>query len=87
MLVRGSLQAEAYGTPQFGAAYSESLLGQFIKENPNGSQCEVATKFAALPWRVGSGSVSDALRQSLTRYSLSLPHSRGGLDDEALSVI
>ncbi|GJN24486.1 hypothetical protein PR202_gb12228 [Eleusine coracana subsp. coracana] len=56
-----------------GAINSESLLGRFIKERQQKEQVEVAiaTKFAALPWRLGRGSVISALKASLDRLGVS----------------
>ncbi|KAJ3670026.1 hypothetical protein LUZ60_010350 [Juncus effusus] len=66
--------AEVYGAGMMGAVNSETLLGGFIKERAQekGScEVQVATKFAALPWRFGRGSVINALKNSLERLSLS----------------
>ncbi|EFJ16827.1 hypothetical protein SELMODRAFT_115664, partial [Selaginella moellendorffii] len=56
-----------------GAVNSETLLGRFIKEIKQEEQSKivVATKFAALPWRFGRGSVVKALKDSLERLNLS----------------
>ncbi|KAG2717752.1 hypothetical protein I3843_03G189500 [Carya illinoinensis] len=67
--------AEVYGSRlSFGAINSETLLGRFIKErkekDPN-VHVAVATKFAALPWRLGRQSVLNALKDSLCRLGLS----------------
>ncbi|KAK9285105.1 hypothetical protein L1049_024290 [Liquidambar formosana] len=67
--------AEVYGSRlSFGAINSETLLGRFIKErkerNPE-VEVAVATKFAALPWRLGRQSVLSALKDSLCRLGLS----------------
>ncbi|KAL6650537.1 hypothetical protein ACP70R_009462 [Stipagrostis hirtigluma subsp. patula] len=64
--------AEVYGTALMGAVNSESLLGGFIKERQQKDQIDVAvaTKFAALPWRFGRGSVLSALKKSLDRLGL-----------------
>lgn len=65
--------AEVYGTKQFGAEDSETLLGRFIAEGPKasaGGAPVVATKFAALPWRAGRGAVVAALKASLERLQL-----------------
>ncbi|KAL6660394.1 hypothetical protein ACP70R_001940 [Stipagrostis hirtigluma subsp. patula] len=61
--------AEVYA---YGAVNSESLLGGFIKERQQKDQIDVAvaTKFAALPWRFGRGSVLSALKKSLDRLGL-----------------
>ncbi|KAL6647819.1 hypothetical protein ACP70R_015256 [Stipagrostis hirtigluma subsp. patula] len=65
--------AEVYGAGVSGAINSESLLGRFIKERQQKEQVEVAiaTKFAALPWRLGRGSVISALKASLDRLGVS----------------
>ncbi|KAH6788680.1 oxidoreductase superfamily protein [Perilla frutescens var. frutescens] len=66
--------AEVYGSRMsLGAISSETLLGRFIKErkqrNPE-VEIAVATKFAALPWRLGRQSVVSALKDSLSRLQL-----------------
>ncbi|RXH90272.1 hypothetical protein DVH24_032629 [Malus domestica] len=67
--------AEVYGSrASFGAVNSETLLGRFIKERKQkdpGVEVAVATKFAALPWRLGRQSVLGALKDSLNRLELS----------------
>ncbi|KAG1348010.1 putative oxidoreductase, chloroplastic [Cocos nucifera] len=65
--------AEVYGGAFMGAVNSETLLGRFIKERKQKESVEVAvaTKFAALPWRFGQGSVLSALKNSLSRLGLS----------------
>ncbi|KAK9086116.1 hypothetical protein Sjap_026527 [Stephania japonica] len=67
--------AEVYGSSfSFGAINSETLLGRFIKERKETDpavEVAVATKFAALPWRLGRGSVVSALKDSLCRLGLS----------------
>ncbi|XXG65907.1 hypothetical protein AAC387_Pa05g3496 [Persea americana] len=66
--------AEVYGSRlSFGAVNSETLIGSFIKERQQKDPTEVAiaTKFAALPWRFGRGSVISALKDSLSRLGLS----------------
>ncbi|XP_020275776.1 uncharacterized oxidoreductase At1g06690, chloroplastic-like isoform X1 [Asparagus officinalis] len=66
--------AEVYGAGiMMGAVNSETLLGDFIKERKKNDSVEVAvaTKFAALPWRFGRGSVLSALQASLSRIGLS----------------
>ncbi|CAO1948799.1 unnamed protein product [Urochloa humidicola] len=65
--------AEVYGAGVSGAINSESLLGRFIKERQQKEEVEVAiaTKFAALPWRFGRGSVISALKASLDRLGVS----------------
>lgn len=67
--------AEVYGSKaSFGAINSETLLGRFIKErkekNPD-VEIAVATKFAALPWRLGRQSVLKALKDSVSRLGIS----------------
>ncbi|CAM0905297.1 unnamed protein product [Alopecurus aequalis] len=65
--------AEVYGAGVSGAINSESLLGRFIKERQQKEVVDVAiaTKFAALPWRFGRGSVLSALKGSLSRLGVS----------------
>ncbi|KAJ8749270.1 hypothetical protein K2173_018750 [Erythroxylum novogranatense] len=67
--------AEVYGSRfSLGAINSETLLGQFIKERKGKdpeAEVAVATKFAALPWRLGRQSVLTALKDSLCRLGLS----------------
>ncbi|KAK4484319.1 hypothetical protein RD792_006896, partial [Penstemon davidsonii] len=67
--------AEVYGSRMsLGAISSETLLGRFIEErkakNPE-VEVAVATKYAALPWRLGRESVVSALKDSLYRLGLS----------------
>ncbi|XP_011100373.1 uncharacterized oxidoreductase At1g06690, chloroplastic [Sesamum indicum] len=67
--------AEVYGSQMsLGAISSETLLGRFIKErkqkNPD-VEVAIATKYAALPWRLGRQSVISALKDSLSRLELS----------------
>ncbi|CAK8565392.1 unnamed protein product [Lathyrus sativus] len=66
--------AEVYGSGlAFGAINSETLLGRFLRErkerDPN-VDVAVATKFAALPWRLGRQSVISALKDSLGRLGM-----------------
>ncbi|CAH9123090.1 unnamed protein product, partial [Cuscuta epithymum] len=67
--------AEVYGSRfSLGAMNSETLLGRFMKERKERSpdvEVAVATKFAALPWRLGRQSVLAALKASLARLGLS----------------
>ncbi|XP_065851004.1 uncharacterized oxidoreductase At1g06690, chloroplastic [Euphorbia lathyris] len=67
--------AEVYGSPlALGAVHSETLLGSFIKERKEKDpelEVAVATKFAALPWRLGRTSVITAIKDSLSRLGLS----------------
>ncbi|RZB51647.1 putative oxidoreductase, chloroplastic isoform C [Glycine soja] len=66
--------AEVYGSGlALGAINSEVLLGRYIKERKEKDpevEIEVATKFAALPWRFGRQSVLNALKDSLCRLGL-----------------
>ncbi|CAN6440308.1 unnamed protein product [Victoria cruziana] len=65
--------AEVYGSRMsFGAESSETLLGRFIEERKmvDSAKIDVATKFAALPWRLGRESVVAALKNSLSRLGL-----------------
>ncbi|KAG5138287.1 hypothetical protein JHK82_023018 [Glycine max] len=66
--------AEVYGSGlALGAVNSEVLLGRYIKERKEKDpdvEIEVATKFAALPWRFGRQSVLNALKDSLCRLGL-----------------
>ncbi|TVT97364.1 hypothetical protein EJB05_57392 [Eragrostis curvula] len=75
--------AEVYGTAArkinqklfsvlqlMGAVNSESLLGE-ERQRKDQVEVAVATKFAALPWRFGRGSVLNALKKSLDRLGLS----------------
>uniref|UniRef100_A0A1D1ZDY1 Putative oxidoreductase At1g06690, chloroplastic n=1 Tax=Anthurium amnicola TaxID=1678845 RepID=A0A1D1ZDY1_9ARAE len=65
--------AEVYGAGIMGAINSETLIGRFIKERQQTDSVEIAiaTKFAALPWRLGRQSVLSALKSSLSRLGLS----------------
>ncbi|KAK8957094.1 hypothetical protein KSP39_PZI000387 [Platanthera zijinensis] len=65
--------AEVYGAGITGAVNSETLIGSFIKQRQRTGEVDVAiaTKFAALPWRFGRGSVISALKASLSRLGLS----------------
>ncbi|XP_061967313.1 uncharacterized oxidoreductase At1g06690, chloroplastic-like [Populus nigra] len=67
--------AEVYGSRfSFGAINSETLLGRFIKDRKVKDpevEVAVATKYAALPWRLGRQSVLTALKESLNRLGLS----------------
>ena len=50
------------------------IVGRFIKERKEKdpeADVAVATKFAALPWRLGRESVVNALKDSLSRLGLS----------------
>jgi aryl-alcohol dehydrogenase-like predicted oxidoreductase len=56
----------------YGRGRSESLLGQFMRETPaERDRLVLATKFAPLPWRLTSGRLLHALRESLNRLGLS----------------
>lgn len=65
--------AEVYGAGIFGAVSSETLIGSFIKERQKVVPVDItiATKFAALPWRLGRRSIISALKGSLSRLGLS----------------
>ncbi|CAN0863320.1 Uncharacterized oxidoreductase At1g06690, chloroplastic [Linum grandiflorum] len=67
--------AEVYGSrASFGAISSETLLGRFISERKKSEpelEVAIATKFAALPWRLGRQSVITALKDSLSRLGVS----------------
>ncbi|KAJ6335971.1 hypothetical protein OIU76_006912 [Salix suchowensis] len=67
--------AEVYGSGLlFGAINSETLLGRFIEDRKLKDpevEVAVATKYAALPWRLGRQSVLAALKESLDRLGLS----------------
>ncbi|CAE6072450.1 unnamed protein product [Arabidopsis arenosa] len=67
--------AEVYGSKfSRGVIRSETLLGRFIRERKErfyGAEISVATKFAALPWRLGRESVITALKDSLSLLELS----------------
>jgi aryl-alcohol dehydrogenase-like predicted oxidoreductase len=55
----------------YGEGTSEWLLGQFLTEHDDREAALVATKFAALPWRVGRrGVLLKALEESLKRLRL-----------------
>lgn len=50
------------------------FLDRFIRERKErypGAEVSVATKYAALPWRLGRESVISALKDSLARLELS----------------
>ena len=55
----------------YGRGRSEMLLGQFIQQTGTRDQLVIATKFAPLPWRLSSGRLVHALRESLNRLGLS----------------
>ena len=59
--------ADSYGTGSGLDGRSEVLLGQFLKQYPDreaAAKVNIATKFAAYPWRVTPGSVVKAARES-----------------------
>lgn len=56
--------AEAYGLGR-----SESLLGQFAQDLPQGKQIQIATKFTALPTRTKAENVVKACEGSLKRLN------------------
>lgn len=52
----------------YGSGFSERLLGQLIRDGNDGDRAVVATKFGAIPWRVGrADTVRQALEASLRR--------------------
>ena len=51
----------------YGLGRSEKLLGQFASRNPDAANIQVATKFAALPWRTKPGDVLEAAKRSTDR--------------------
>lgn len=51
----------------YGLGRSEKLLGEFAARNPAASDIQVATKFAALPWRTKPGDVLEAAKRSSER--------------------
>jgi aryl-alcohol dehydrogenase-like predicted oxidoreductase len=55
----------------YGRGRSERLIGQYIAETGTRDQVVLATKFAPLPWRLSSGRLLHALRESLNRLGLS----------------
>jgi aryl-alcohol dehydrogenase-like predicted oxidoreductase len=56
---------------RYGRGRSERLIGQFMAETGTRDQVVLATKFAPLPWRLSSGRLLNALRESLNRLGLS----------------
>jgi aryl-alcohol dehydrogenase-like predicted oxidoreductase len=55
----------------YGRGRSERVVGQFLRETPAGRERVVlATKFAPLPWRLSSGRLIHALRESLNRLGI-----------------
>ena len=60
--------ADSYGTGNGLDGRSEVLLGRFLRECPTDtSEVNVATKFAAYPWRITAGSVVRAAKESAAR--------------------
>lgn len=55
----------------YGVGKSETFTGDFIREEEGGSNAQVATKFAPLPWRFARRQVKSALNQSLGRLKQS----------------
>ena len=51
----------------YGLGRSEKLLGEFAARNPAGDKIQVATKFAALPWRTKAADVVEAAKRSTDR--------------------
>ncbi|KAL0307051.1 UNVERIFIED_CONTAM: putative oxidoreductase, chloroplastic [Sesamum radiatum] len=77
--------AEVYGSRMsLGAISSETLLGRFIKErkqrNPD-VEVAIATKYAALPWRLGRQSVISAPKDFLSKLGIVFPGYIDGLAD------
>jgi aryl-alcohol dehydrogenase-like predicted oxidoreductase len=54
----------------YGFGKSEEFLGEFMKAGLSSNQPIIATKFAPLPWRLTSSSVSVACKESLARLQL-----------------
>ena len=62
--------ADSYGTGNGFDGRSEVLLGEFLRLCPDrdaASRVNIATKFAAYPWRITPGSVVQAARESAAR--------------------
>lgn len=55
----------------YGRGRSETLLGQFMRETNTRDRIVLATKFAPIPWRLGSGQLLKALQASLKRLGVS----------------
>jgi len=55
----------------YGRGRSETVVGGFMRETKTREQIVLATKFAPLPWRWGSGSLLNALHDSLNRLGVS----------------
>ena len=51
----------------YGLGRSEELIGKFARQNPKADSIEVATKFAALPWRTKPSDVVEAAKRSTER--------------------
>ena len=51
----------------YGLGRSETLLGNFIERNADARAVQVATKFAALPWRTKASDVVEAAKRSTDR--------------------
>lgn len=51
----------------YGLGRSETLLGEFAARSAASDKIQVATKFAALPWRVKAGDVLEAAKKSTDR--------------------
>ena len=51
----------------YGLGRSESLIGKFADQNPRAKDVEIATKFAALPWRTKPSDVVEAAKKSTDR--------------------
>ncbi|KAL1522266.1 hypothetical protein AB1Y20_017260 [Prymnesium parvum] len=51
----------------YGLGRSETLLGKFCAANPAAADVQIATKFAALPWRTKAADVVEAAKRSTAR--------------------
>ena len=51
----------------YGLGRSEELIGKFARQNAKAEGIEVATKFAALPWRTKPSDVVEAAKRSTER--------------------
>ena len=51
----------------YGLGRSETLLGNFIERNADARAVQVATKFAALPWRTKASDVVEAAKRGTDR--------------------
>ncbi|KAJ6709072.1 hypothetical protein OIU74_010221 [Salix koriyanagi] len=72
--IDGKLMDIIFGSSYSVPSNSETLLGRFIEDRKLKDpevEVAVATKYAALPWRLGRQSVLAALKESLDRLGLS----------------